>query len=132
LIKACKESVHAIALPPQSPSSRNSGKLELYSNEVQSNVSLDFEWNEEKAEINEAKHGVSFLEAKTVFNDPFSITVPDPDHSITEDRWVDIGISSRFRILYVVYTERRTAIRIISCRPATPKERRNYEQQQRA
>jgi uncharacterized protein len=97
--------------------------------EVKRNVSLKFEWDEEKAEINETKHGVSFLEAKTVFNDPYAITIPDPEHSITEDRWVDMGMSSRFRILYVVYTERRTAIRIISCRPATPKERKIYEQQ---
>ncbi len=94
-------------------------------------MSLDFEWDEEKSEINEIKHGVSFLEAKTVFNDPYSITIPDLEHSITEERWVEIGFSSRFRILYVVHTERRKAIRIISCRPATPKERKNYEQQQR-
>jgi uncharacterized protein len=99
------------------------------SGEVNRNVSLQFEWDEEKAAINETKHGVSFLEAKTVFNDPNAITIPDPEHSITEDRWVDLGISSRFRILYVVYTERRKAVRIISCRPATPKERKTYEQQ---
>jgi uncharacterized protein len=65
------------------------------SGEVKSNVSLQFEWDEEKAAINETKHGVSFLEAKTAFNDPDAITIPDPEHSITEDRWVDMGISSR-------------------------------------
>ncbi len=92
-------------------------------------MSLKFEWDEEKAAINEQKHGVSFPEAKTVFNDPYSITIPDPEHSMTEDRWIDSGVSNRSRLLYVVYTEGREAIRIISCRLATPKERKIYEQQ---
>jgi uncharacterized protein len=92
-------------------------------------VSLKFEWDEEKAAINYRKHGVSFQEAKTVFNDPDSITITDPEHSVSEDRWIDLGVSSRSRILYVVYTERREATRIISCRPATPRERKIYEQQ---
>ena len=55
-------------------------------------MDLVFEWDEEKASRNEAKHGINFEEAKTVFNDPFSMTVCDPDHSVEEERWVDIGI----------------------------------------
>jgi uncharacterized protein len=97
---------------------------------VVNNVSLRFEWDEEKASSNERKHGVSFQEAKTVFNDPYSITIPDPAHSLTEDRWIDIGLSVSSRILYVVYTERSDVIRIISSRPATPRERKVYEQYQ--
>ena len=54
-------------------------------------MAILFEWDEEKAAVNEAKHGVSFEEAKTVFNDPFSITIADPDHSIGEDRYLDTG-----------------------------------------
>lgn len=87
-----------------------------------------FEWFEEKAKNNIKKHGVSFEEAKTVFNDPFSITIPDPDHSKDEQRYIDIGCSSEGRILIVVYTEREANIRIISCRKAVKKERRVYEE----
>ena len=60
-----------------------------------------FEWDDEKAAANEAKHGASFDEAKTVFNDPFAITIGDPDHSIGEDRYVDIGLSAMGRFLVV-------------------------------
>ena len=87
-----------------------------------------FEWDEEKANANLRKHGISFDEAATVFLDPFSITIPDPDHSIDELRYVDIGISEKGGVLIVVYTERDVRIRIISCRKATPSERRLYEE----
>lgn len=91
-------------------------------------MDLTFEWNEAKAKRNLRKHEVSLEEAKTVFNDPFSITVPDPQHSIEEDRYVDIGCSSEGRVLVVVYTERESNIRIISCRKATKSERSVYEE----
>lgn len=91
-------------------------------------MSLTFEWDEAKARTNFRKHHVRFEEAKTVFSDPFSLTIPDPDHSIHEDRFVDIGYSSDRRILVVVYTEREQNIRIISCREATRAERRAYEE----
>ncbi|MGR3179549.1 MAG: BrnT family toxin [Candidatus Anammoxibacter sp.] len=58
-------------------------------------MSLIFEWDENKAEENSKKHGVSFEEAKTVLNDPFSLTIYDSDHSIEEDRYLDIGLSSK-------------------------------------
>ena len=56
-----------------------------------------FEWDEQKANVNLRKHHVSFEEAKTVFNDPFSLTINDPDHSTEEDRFIDTGLSSHER-----------------------------------
>ena len=91
-------------------------------------MTLNFEWDEEKAKTNLKNHRVSFDEATTVFSDLVSITVPDPDHSADEQRYIDIGSSDRGRILVVVYTERGMNIRIISCRKATPTERRHYEE----
>ncbi len=92
-------------------------------------MAISFEWDEEKAEINLKKHKVGFEEAKSVFGDPFSITVDDPDHSKEEQRFIDIGKSFNGIFLVVVYTERGNKIRIISCRKATPTERRKYEEQ---
>jgi len=87
-----------------------------------------FEWDEEKANANLRKHGISFDEAATVSLDPFAITIPDPDHSMAELRYVDIGRSEKGRVLVVVYTERGAQIRIISSRKATSSERRIYEE----
>jgi len=91
-------------------------------------MTLNFEWDEDKAEANLRNHRVSFDEATTVFSDPFSITIPDPDHSAAEQRYIDIGSSDRGRVLVVVYTERGGNIRIISCRRVTSTERRRYEE----
>ena len=91
-------------------------------------MKLSFEWDEEKAKANLKKHRVGFDEATTVLNDSFSITIPDPDHSVDEQRYIDIGISDNGRVLVVVYTERGSNIRIISCRKATPSERKLYEE----
>jgi uncharacterized protein len=91
-------------------------------------MSLQFEWDEQKADRNVIKHGVDFAEAKTVFADINSITIDDLEHSIEEDRYIDIGISDRGRLLVVVYTERGNSIRIISSRCATNREIRIYEQ----
>ena len=90
-------------------------------------MKLNFEWNEEKAKSNLKKHRVSFDEATTLFFDPFSITIPDPDHSANERRYIDIGSSDNGRVLVVVYTERGSNICIISCRKATFSERKLYE-----
>jgi len=87
----------------------------------------NFEWDEKKADDNLRKHGVSFDEAKTVFNDPFSVTIHDPDHSSDEQRYIDIGLSSKGRLIVVSYTERGEKIRIINSREATKKEEREYE-----
>ena len=91
-------------------------------------MSLTFEWDEQKAKQNLRKHQVDFEEAKTVFGDPYAITIPDPQNSAGESRYIDIGYSSRRRLLVVVYTERGPNIRIISCRRATRRERRVYEE----
>lgn len=87
-----------------------------------------FEWDDNKARHNLAKHGISFVEATTVFLDPLSITVNDPDHSQGEQRYLVIGYSNRVRLLVVVHVDRGDNIRIISARPATRYERRIYEE----
>jgi uncharacterized DUF497 family protein len=91
-------------------------------------VKPNFEWDEEKARENLKRHRVGFDEAATVFLDPFAISIPDPDHSTDEDRYISIGASDSGRLLVISYTERGANIRIISCRKATPRERRKYEE----
>ena len=90
-------------------------------------MSVRFEWDEGKAGRNIEKHGVSFEEAATVFGDPLSLTIEDPAHSWDEERFVTIGGSFAHRLLVVVHTDRDDAIRIISARQATRRERRDYE-----
>jgi hypothetical protein len=91
-------------------------------------MKLGFEWDEEKAKANLKKHRVGFDEATTVFTDPFSVTIHDPDHSADEQRYIDIGSSDRGRVLVVVYTEPGSNMRIVSCRKATSSERKFYEE----
>jgi uncharacterized protein len=86
-----------------------------------------FEWDDAKAERNIRIHDVDFQEAKTVFEDPYAITIPDDLHSEDEERSVVLGLSLLSRVLLVVYTERRERIRIISARKATASERSQYE-----
>ena len=85
-------------------------------------MSLSFEGDDKKSSDNQRRHGVSFQEAKTVFNDHVAITIYDPDHSIVEDRFIDPGLSADGKFLVVCYTERGTTIRIISSRAATRRE----------
>ena len=89
---------------------------------------MDFEWDDEKAARNLAKHGVSFHEAATVFGDPLSITYYDPNHSENEDRYLTIGHTSTGQVHIVSHTDRGDRIRIISARRATRKERKSYEE----
>lgn len=89
---------------------------------------MDFEWDEKKAVANLKKHKISFEEARTVFADPFSITIDDPKHSAEEFRFLDIGMSAQGNLLVVSYTERER-IRLISCRKATKGERKAYEEE---
>lgn len=91
-------------------------------------MSIQFEWDPNKAAQNLRKHEVSFEEAATVFRDALSITVPDPDHSVEEDCYITIGLSSRLRLLMVAHTEREDRIRIFSARALTRKERKQYEE----
>lgn len=87
-----------------------------------------FEWDENKAAQNLARHGVSFEEAVTVFGDPLSDTFNDPDHSIDERRFIIIGTSEKGRMLLVAHTDNEYAIRIISARVPTRGEREFYEE----
>ena len=86
-----------------------------------------FEWDNDKAVINERKHGVTFLEALTVFLDPMAIIIPDPDHSDEEDREIILGYSDRGRLLIVSHTSRPPNLRIISARRLDSRERKQFE-----
>ncbi|HXI25628.1 MAG TPA: BrnT family toxin [Pyrinomonadaceae bacterium] len=88
-----------------------------------------FEWDEEKAKVNLRKHKVSFDEAETVFDDPLSVTISDPDHSKSERRFLDIGESENDRIIVVSYTQRGSITRLISARVATRTEREKYAEE---
>ena len=88
----------------------------------------EFEWDAQKAEENLKNHGVAFDEALTVFADPLANIFDDPDHSGDERRELIIGYSTEQRMLIVCFTDRGPRIRIISARPATTRERRDYEQ----
>jgi uncharacterized DUF497 family protein len=92
-------------------------------------MSLRFTWDPAKAAANLRKHGVSFMEASTAFADPLSITIPDPDHSVGEERFVLIGLSDRQHLVVVAHAERSDLIRIISARPANRHERKTYEEE---
>lgn len=89
---------------------------------------MNFEWDESKRISNIEKHGISFEEAKTLFNNPLAVIFDDPLHSIDEAREIIIGHSSQNQLLVVVFTERSGITRIISARLATRRERENYEQ----
>jgi uncharacterized DUF497 family protein len=88
---------------------------------------LKFEWDDDKARANLAKHRVSFEEAASVFGDPLALTFADPDHSVAERRWITFGLSAHGRLLTLVHCERGRSIRIISARLATRHERSTYE-----
>lgn len=88
---------------------------------------MKFEWDPSKAEKNQRRHDVSFDEAASVFAEPLSSTLPDPEHSSDEERWLILGTSRAGRLLLVWYTEREDTIRIIGAREPTPRERRSYE-----
>lgn len=87
---------------------------------------LDFEWDEQKAAANFAKHGVSFAAASAVFDDPFALDIEERSMDYGELRRRVIGLGNGI-VLTVIYTERGNAIRLISARKATRIERREYE-----
>jgi uncharacterized DUF497 family protein len=88
-----------------------------------------FEWDPANARHNLAKHGVDFTEAATVFGDPLSRTIPDPDHAVEEQRFVTMGMSYRQRLVVVAHTDTEERVRIISARRATHAERNQYEEE---
>ena len=89
---------------------------------------LRFEWDEKKYKLNQKKHGISFLEAQTVFSDENGLLLDDPDHSLEEERYIILGMSSKLRLLVISHTYRRKdlIVRIISARKATRMEQRQY------
>jgi len=89
---------------------------------------VNFEWDPGKARQNRRKHRVSFQEAATVFGDPLGVTYSDPDHSISEQRFITVGTSSADRVLIVAHVDRNEKVRIISARKTTQRERKHYEE----
>ena len=94
-------------------------------------INFNFEWDPKKATINRNAHGVGFDEGATVFTDPLAISIFDPDHSETEERWITMGISDKGRLLVVMHTFRKeredaVTIRIISTRKASKRESLTY------
>jgi uncharacterized DUF497 family protein len=88
---------------------------------------LTFEWDEDKNKLNEKLHGITFEDAKFVFNDPYKVILPDLYHSETEERWLAIGMVNR--VLFVVFTEKGdNVIRIISARVGTKTEEKLYNE----
>ena len=92
-------------------------------------MALRFLWDPRKAAANERKHGVGFQEATTVFDDPLSVTILDPDHSLEEQRFLILGLSNQRRLLVVAHSENGESTRIISARRANRRERHTYEEE---
>ncbi len=86
-----------------------------------------YEWDAGKAQRNLRKHGVDFADAVAVFEDEYALTMRDP-FSAGEERWISVGLDALGRVLVVVYTWHCDSLRIISARPATPRERKQYEE----
>jgi len=91
-------------------------------------MEIEFEWDPEKEKKNIQKHGISFHEGATIFEDHFSWTFPDPDHSVGERRYLTFGLSPQGKTLIVSHTDRGKKIRLISARKTTQRERRYYEE----
>ena len=90
---------------------------------------LLYEWDTDKAATNLEKHGVSFADASTVFLDPLAATWPDPDHSVSEFRFITIGQSIDGEVLFVAHQELADdRVRLISARKATRRERHAYQE----
>ena len=91
---------------------------------------MQFEWDDNKTKINIEKHGVSFEEASTVFDDEQGILFDDPDHSSEEERFILLGISSIAKLLIVCHCYRgeNDRIRIVSARKATRSESEQYKE----
>ena len=89
---------------------------------------IKFIWDDNKAESNVKKHGITFNEGTTVFDDDSARVIFDPDHSVNEDRFIILGISCSMRVLVVChcYRENETQIRIISARKADKQEQKQY------
>jgi len=94
-------------------------------------MNLHFDWDPHKAASNLRKHGVSFMDASQIFNDPLAIRLPDMDHGGHEERWVTLGQVAYHHLVVAIHTwqedDDNIYVRIISARRATAHEIRNYE-----
>lgn len=90
---------------------------------------MAYEWDATKARRNLRKHGVDFADAVAVLEDEFALTLKDSSTD-EEERWISVGLDSLGRVLVLVYTWRSDHIRLISARPATPRERKQYEERE--
>ncbi|HYX27315.1 MAG TPA: BrnT family toxin [Pyrinomonadaceae bacterium] len=90
---------------------------------------MEFEWDSKKLRDNLIKHGISFEEAVSVFEDILSFTYDDEIHSHSERRYATLGMSDRGNVLVVAHTMRGERVRIINAREATPREKRWYEKE---
>jgi uncharacterized DUF497 family protein len=90
---------------------------------------VNFEWDPAKARRNRWKHRVTFEEAVSVFGDPLALTYSDPGHSVSEMRFITVGVSSAGRVLVIAHMDRNENFRIISARKATRRERNDYEEE---
>ncbi|MBT9556796.1 MAG: BrnT family toxin [Myxococcales bacterium] len=88
---------------------------------------MRFEWDNQKAERNVRKHGITFTNAATAFGDPLSLTIPDPQSLVSEERYLIIGAMAVSGLVVVSFTERGDSVRIISARRPTRTEVRAYE-----
>jgi uncharacterized DUF497 family protein len=91
-------------------------------------MKIEFEWDIGNDIKNYTKHGVSCLEAESVFQDKYRLDFRDPLHSDDETRFITVGCSNRPRVLFLAWTLRKSKVRVISARPASRKERIVYEQ----
>jgi uncharacterized DUF497 family protein len=91
-------------------------------------MDLQFEWDDHKAKLNFKKHGITFEETRSIFQDPLAYIFDDEWNSVTEKRELIIGHDNKHRLLLICFTERNQIIRIISARLVTNKERQDYEQ----
>ena len=91
---------------------------------------IKFSWDSTKATSNIVKHGISFEEAKTVFDDDNARLIYDPEHSADEERFILLGLSYKLKVLSVVhcYKESEESIRIISARKSTKNEEKQYKE----
>ena len=88
---------------------------------------MAYEWDSNKARVNIEKHGIDFADATAVLGDEHALTLRDP-YAEEEERWITLGLDTLGRTLVVVYTWRGDQIRLISARPATARERSQYEE----
>ena len=94
-------------------------------------MGFQFDWDNRKHAANIRKHEVTFDEASTIFSDQFGMTIYDPAHSQAEERFIEMGLSSRGNLLVISYTERGKSVRIINARTANRAEAKRYEENKR-